>query len=129
MKPQHDSGREGLLNSDSQTVPPGVLGSPPEMPWRARRGLSRGHSSPHVTQSCQGFPWGLEKIHMGLKSFMPKFDKPGLQSAHFKSTSLQCLHIKIMNIKDPCPTSPRLGWGFHSPSPFGPSCLTHLPAS
>ena len=91
--------------------------NPPETRRRARRGLSRGHSSPQVTQSCQGFPWELEKIHMGLKSFTAKFDKPGLQSAHFKSTSRQCLHVKIMNIKDPRPTGPELGWGFHSPSP------------
>ena len=80
-----------------------------------------------------GAGWGGAPVARGLgprePSELPKFDKPGLQSAHFKSTSLQCLHIKIMNIKDPCPTSPRLGWGFHSPSPFGPSCLTHLPAS
>lgn len=67
MKPQHESGRDGLLSSDSQTVPPGVLGSPPEMPWRARGGAEQRAFKPPSHSELPGLPLGAQENSHGAK--------------------------------------------------------------
>lgn len=127
MKLQHESGRNWFLSSGSQTV---FLGSqePTEMPWRERRGLSRGARAPQPPSQLEllGLHLGAQEKLYEEESFTVQFDNQGpkVHSLNLFPTHAGC--IKIMNIiKDSQPTFPRLGWGSSQSFPFRPSCLIH----